>query len=76
MSEPDSGSDLAALRTKAEKKGDIYLVNGTKLWTSGAHRCQYMIALFKTSQEEDRHGGFQSIYCGSIFTWGNNQTNY
>ena len=37
MSEPDSGSDLAALRTKAEKKGDIYLVNGTKLWTSGAN---------------------------------------
>ena len=61
MSEPDSGSDLAALRTKAEKKGDIYLVNGTKLWTSGAHRCQYMIALFKTSQEEDRHGGFSQF---------------
>ena len=61
MSEPDSGSDLAALRTKAEKKGDIYLVNGTKLWTSGAHRCQYMIALFRTSQEEDRHGGFSQF---------------
>ena len=61
MSEPDSGSDLAALRTKAEKKGNIYLVNGTKLWTSGAHRCQYMIALFKTSQEEDRHGGFSQF---------------
>ena len=61
MSEPDSGSDLAALRTKAEKKGDIYLVNGTKLWTSGANRCQYIIALFRTSQEEDRHGGFSQF---------------
>ena len=57
MSEPDSGSDLAALRTKAERKDDTYIVNGTKLWTSGAHRCQYMIACFRTSQEEDRHGG-------------------
>ena len=57
MSEPDSGSDLAALRTKAEKKGEKYIVNGTKLWTSGAQRCQYMIALFRTSKEEDRHGG-------------------
>ena len=57
MSEPDSGSDLAALRTTADKKGDVYVVNGTKLWTSGAHRSHYMIALFRTSKEEDRHGG-------------------
>jgi len=57
MSEPDSGSDLAALRTKADKRGDVYVVNGTKLWTSGAHRSHYMIALFRTSKEEDRHGG-------------------
>ena len=61
MSEPDSGSDLAALRTKAEKKDNIYVVNGTKLWTSGAHRCQYMIACFRTSQEEDRHGGLSQF---------------
>ena len=61
MSEPDSGSDLAALRTKAEKKGDKYIVNGTKLWTSGAQRCQYMIALFRPSKEEDRHGGFSQF---------------
>ena len=61
MSEPDSGSDLAALRTKAEKKGDKYIVNGTKLWTSGAQSCQYMIALFRTSKEEDRHGGLSQF---------------
>ncbi|MFL2824507.1 MAG: acyl-CoA dehydrogenase family protein [Alphaproteobacteria bacterium] len=61
MSEPDSGSDLAALRTKAERKDDTYIVNGTKLWTSGAHRCQYMIACFRTSQEEDRHGGLSQF---------------
>ena len=61
MSEPDSGSDLAALRTKAEKKDNVYIVNGTKLWTSGAHRCQYMIACFRASQEEDRHGGLSQF---------------
>ena len=61
MSEPDSGSDLVALRTKAERKDDTYIVNGTKLWTSGAHRCQYMIACFRTSQEEDRHGGLSQF---------------
>ena len=61
MSEPDSGSDLAAIRTKAEKNNNIYVVNGTKLWTSGAHRCQYMIALFRTSQEDDRHAGFSQF---------------
>ena len=61
MSEPDSGSDLAALRTKAERKDNTYIVNGTKLWTSGAHRCQYMIACFRTSQEEDRHGGLSQF---------------
>lgn len=56
MSEPDSGSDLAATRTKAEKEGDQWRVNGTKLWTSNAHNAHYMIALFRTDNE-DKHGG-------------------
>ncbi|MEO0962765.1 MAG: acyl-CoA dehydrogenase family protein, partial [Pseudomonadota bacterium] len=43
MSEPDSGSDLASVRTKAEQTEDGWLVNGTKLWTSGAHRAHVMI---------------------------------
>jgi len=55
MSEPDSGSDLAATRTKAEKVDGGYKVNGTKLWTSGAHHAHYMIALFRTSP--DKHAG-------------------
>lgn len=55
MSEPDSGSDLAATRTKAEKVDGGYRVNGTKLWTSGAHHAHYMIALFRTSP--DKHAG-------------------
>ena len=48
MSEPDSGSDLASIRTRAEKVAGGYRVNGTKVWTSNAHVSDYMIALFRT----------------------------
>lgn len=58
MSEPDSGSDLASVRTRAERTDEGWRVNGTKLWTSGAHKAHVMIALFRTSVEEgNRHGG-------------------
>ncbi|HCX69268.1 acyl-CoA dehydrogenase family protein [Parvibaculum sp.] len=58
MSEPDSGSDLAATRTRAEKVDGGYRVNGTKLWTSGAHTAHYMIALFRTDfAAEAKHSG-------------------
>jgi len=56
MSEPDSGSDLAATRAKAERHSEGWRLNGTKLWTSGAHRAHYMIGLFRTSTES-KHGG-------------------
>mgnify|MGYP003637853905 CR=1 FL=1 len=56
MSEPDSGSDLAATRTKAEKVDGGYRVNGTKLWTSNAHKAHYMIALFRTDPEKKHDG--------------------
>jgi hypothetical protein len=48
MSEPDSGSDLASIRTRAERVDGGYRVNGTKVWTSNAHLSDYMIALFRT----------------------------
>lgn len=58
MSEPDSGSDLAATRTRADRVEGGYKVNGTKLWTSGAHRAHYMIALFRTSSDPaNKHAG-------------------
>ncbi len=58
MSEPDSGSDLAATRTRAVKTDGGWIVNGTKLWTSGAQHAHVMIALFRTEQNPDnRHGG-------------------
>ena len=59
MSEPNSGSDLFAASTRAERAGDHYRVNGTKIWTSNAHRAEYMIALLRTSPptpENRRHG--------------------
>ncbi len=59
MSEPNSGSDLFAAATRAEAEGSHYRVNGTKIWTSNAHRAEYMIALLRTSpptNENRRHG--------------------
>lgn len=61
MSEPDSGSDLAATRTRAEKVEGGYRVNGTKLWTSNAHKAHYMIALFRTDPEKKHDGLTQFV---------------
>ncbi|WP_114907724.1 acyl-CoA dehydrogenase family protein [Ornithinimicrobium murale] len=55
MSEPDSGSDLASLRTRAERVAGGWRVNGTKIWTTGAARATHILALFRTS--DDRHHG-------------------
>ncbi len=59
MSEPDSGSDLAAARTRAQKVQGGWVVNGTKIWTSGAHRADYMILFCRTGakSDDDRHAG-------------------
>jgi alkylation response protein AidB-like acyl-CoA dehydrogenase len=57
MSEPNVGSDLASVQTKAAKVQGGYVVNGTKVWTSFAHMSQYMILFCRTGQAEDRHGG-------------------
>jgi alkylation response protein AidB-like acyl-CoA dehydrogenase len=58
MSEPDSGSDLAAVRTRALKTDGGWVINGSKIWTSQAHRVHYLIALVRTGDAgEDRHDG-------------------
>ena len=58
MSEPDSGSDLAAVRTRANKVEGGWSISGTKVWTSGAHQTHYLIALARSApKEEDRHAG-------------------
>src|SRR5438093_1045383 len=51
MSEPDSGSDLASIRTRAERVEGGYRVNGTKVWTSNAHLADYLIATLRTHHD-------------------------
>jgi alkylation response protein AidB-like acyl-CoA dehydrogenase len=61
MSEPDAGSDLAAVRTRARSVDGGWEVTGTKLWTGGANETDYFVALCRTSEEEDRHAGLSQL---------------
>ena len=61
MSEPDSGSDLASLRTRARRTSSGWRVNGTKIWTTNAHRAHYMIALFRTGEGQGRQEGLSQF---------------
>lgn len=62
MSEPDSGSDLASIRTRAVATADGWVINGRKVWTSGAHRAHYMIAIVRTGERaENRHAGLSQF---------------
>ena len=62
MSEPNSGSDLASIRTRAVPNERGWLLNGSKIWTTVAHHCHYMIALVRTSGEaSDRHKGLSQM---------------
>ena len=56
-SEPDAGSDLAALTTRAVRDGEDYIINGQKIWTSGAHRANWCFMLARTNPEEKRSRG-------------------
>ncbi len=57
FSEPDAGSDLADLATRADRDGDEYVVNGSKIWSSGAHRSQFGILIARTNPDVAKHKG-------------------
>ena len=62
MSEPDSGSDLASIRSRADPHARGWVINGRKVWTSGAHRAHYMIVLVRTGDKTDnRHAGMSQF---------------
>jgi alkylation response protein AidB-like acyl-CoA dehydrogenase len=62
MSEPNTGSDLASVRTTAVREGDAWRINGTKLWSTDAHRNHFLIALVRTEPpSENRHAGLSQV---------------
>ncbi|MGE0829266.1 MAG: acyl-CoA dehydrogenase family protein, partial [Hyphomonadaceae bacterium] len=62
FSEPSAGSDVAGLRTRAVREGDDWIINGQKVWTSGAHYSDYGILLTRTNPDAEKHKGLTMFF--------------
>jgi acyl-CoA dehydrogenase len=60
-SEPDAGSDLAGLKTRADRDGDDFVLNGQKVWTSGAHYCDFGLGVFRSDVDAPKHRGISAL---------------
>ncbi|SEO59371.1 acyl-CoA dehydrogenase family protein [Trujillonella endophytica] len=83
-SDPESGSDIAASHTRAVRDGDEWVINGSKMWTTGAHNCQYTFLITRTDPEAPKHKGLTMILVPldspgveiqAIHTYGGERTN-
>jgi alkylation response protein AidB-like acyl-CoA dehydrogenase len=80
--EPDSGSDIAAAKTRAYRDGDEWVIEGQKMFTTGAHNCQYSFLLTRTNPDAAKHKGLTMFLCPldqaeirAIHTLGGERTN-
>jgi alkylation response protein AidB-like acyl-CoA dehydrogenase len=61
MSEPNSGSDLASVTTRARRDPDGWLLTGSKIWTTGGHKNRYMVAVVRTGEADTRQAGLSQM---------------
>jgi isovaleryl-CoA dehydrogenase len=62
MSEPDAGSDVAALKCRARRDGDEWVISGSKMWCSFAHKASHVLIVCRTGENSERHEGLSMIF--------------